>query len=628
MSTETTLVLLLFILPFLSAGLIGLFFRHKGDLAAYLSIASCGLLAVISLYLVFFGARTEEGGSITWMTFGHYEVKFGFLFDDMAALLLFIVAVVGLLVHVFSLEYMRKDESKGRYFAGLSLFMFSMIGIVFADNLIMIFIFWELVGLSSFLLINHYYHKKAAVEASKKAFIVNRIGDFGFLLGIIWTYWNFGSLQLSELAPMVTADPDLLVTGISLLLFCSALGKSGQLPLHVWLPDAMEGPTPVSALIHAATMVAAGIYLLCRIYFLITPEALQVVLWVGLLTALFGSLCAIVQKDIKKILAYSTISQLGYMVAAFGLGALAAKEGIPVMLAGVAAALFHLGTHAFFKALLFLGSGSIIHACHHEQNIFRMGGLRRKMPITFWTFTVAYLALIGLPLTAGFFSKEAILYLAFANNKAAFAILLFSAFLTAFYMTRLWMTAFLGEAKSAEADEARENGPLITVPLIILAVFSLFAGWEFLHPLAFSGVLGSIPHPDSTGIFLLMVFSSIVALVVGVGLAYLYYGPGAREDRLEKEQAGVFGFLSAKFFFDIVYLWYVRSIQERFAQLLHFIDQIIIGGLIIRGTAGLVGLCSLGLRSLQTGNLHGYVYWIFAGVVVLWVLAKGGLFGG
>lgn len=628
MSTETTLVLILFILPFLSAGLIGIFLREKGNTAALLSVASCGLLAIISLYLVFFGARTEEGGSIVWMTFGHYAVKFGFLFDDMAALLLFIVAVVGLLVHIFSLEYMKNDPGKGRYFAGLSLFMFSMIGIVFADNLIMIFIFWELVGLSSFLLINHYFHKKSAVEASKKAFIVNRIGDFGFLLGIIWTYWNFGSLQLSELAPMVSENPDLLVTGISLLLFCSALGKSGQLPLHVWLPDAMEGPTPVSALIHAATMVAAGIYLLCRIYFLITPEALQVVLWVGLSTALFGSLCAVVQKDIKKILAYSTISQLGYMVAAFGLGALAAKEGVPIMLAGVAAALFHLGTHAFFKALLFLASGSIIHACHHEQNVFRMGGLRTRLPITFWTFTIAYLALIGLPLTAGFFSKEAILYLAFANNKAAFGILLFSAFLTAFYMTRLWLTAFFGEPKSHEAEEARENGPLITVPLIVLAVFSVIAGYEFLHPSAFAGVLDSIPHPDSTGIFMLMVGSSIIALVAGFGLAYLYYGVGAREDRLEREQAGIFGFLSAKFFFDLVYYWYVRTIQERVAQLLHFIDQIIIGGLIIRGTAGLVGLCSLGLRSLQTGNLHGYVYWIFGGVVLVWLVVKGGLLGG
>lgn len=622
MSAETLVVILLFALPFLSAAVIGIWFRLQGNIAAAISVASCGVVALLGLWLVFFGERSAAPTPVEWLTFGTYTVNMGYYFNDLAALLLFIVVVIGLLVHVFSLEYMRKDKGKARYFAGLSLFMFSMVGIVFADNLIMIFIFWELVGLSSFLLINHYFDKPSAVAASKKAFIVNRVGDFGFLIGIIWAYWHFGTVELSALTEMVGSDPDLLVTGIGLLLFCSALGKSGQIPLHVWLPDAMEGPTPVSALIHAATMVAAGIYLLCRIYFLIPPEALVVVLWVGVITALFGSLCAITQKDIKKILAYSTISQLGYMVAAFGLGALAVKNGVPVMQAGVAAAMFHLFTHAFFKALLFLGSGSIIHACHHEQNIYRMGGLRTKMPVTFVTFTIAYLALIGLPfITAGFFSKEAILYLAFANNKLAFLVLLFSALLTAFYMTRLWLTVFFGAPKSEAAEESGENGLLITVPLGILAFFSIIAGWEFLHPQAFSGILDGIPHP-SGWTYLLMVLLGSGAMALGVAAAYVYFGAGAREDRLEREHPGVYAFLSAKFFFDQVYNWYVKTIQERLALLLHFIDQIFISGLIIRGSAGVLGLCSTGLRNLQTGNLQHYLYWTFFGVVVFWILGR------
>jgi NADH-quinone oxidoreductase subunit L len=291
--------------------------------------------------------------------------------------MLSIVGVVGLCVHVFSLGYMHDDAAKARYFGGLSIFMFSMIGIVLADNLFMMFIFWELVGFSSYFLINHWNEKASASDAAKKAFIVNRVGDFGFLLGIITCYWMNGTVNLSELAA-----GHVYSRLIPLLLFCGAVGKSAQLPLQVWLPDAMEGPTPVSALIHAATMVAAGIYMLCRINVLMVPDALAVIAWVGTLTALYAALCAITQRDIKKVLAYSTLSQLGYMVAAFGLGS-------------VGAAMFHLTTHAFFKALLFLGSGSVIFGCHHEQDIFRMGGLRTRMPVTFWTFTIAVAAIIG-----------------------------------------------------------------------------------------------------------------------------------------------------------------------------------------------------------------------------------------
>ena len=384
------------------------------------------------------------------MRLGSFSISLGIKYDGLAALMLSIVGVVGLCVHVFSLGYMHDDAGKARYFGGLSIFMFSMIGIVLADNLFMMFIFWELVGFSSYFLINHWNEKKSASDAAKKAFIVNRVGDFGFLLGIILCYWMNQTVNLSELR-----EHHVYSRLIPLLLFCGAVGKSAQLPLQVWLPDAMEGPTPVSALIHAATMVAAGIYMLCRIHAIMVPDALTVIAWVGTLTALYAALCAVTQRDIKKVLAYSTLSQLGYMVAAFGLGS-------------VGGAMFHLTTHAFFKALLFLGSGSVIYGCHHEQDIFRMGGLRRAMPLTFWTFTIAVAAIAGLPGLAGFFSKDAILVLAYQHNPAVFAVLAFTAILTAFYMLRLWKIVFLGAPRSEESGHAHEGGLSLTAPLVLL----------------------------------------------------------------------------------------------------------------------------------------------------------------
>ncbi len=620
MSNEQLIVSLL-VVPFLSALVIGIFFRRRHEIAAAVSIAAASVVLLGSLYLIFGNIREEF--SYEWMTFGDYTVSMGFYFNDLAALLLFVVAVVGFLIHIFSLGYMKEDPGKARYFAGLSLFMFSMMGIVFANNLIMIFIFWELVGLSSFLLINHYYHKPAASEAAKKAFIVNRLGDFGFLLGIIWSYWHFETLNLFEMAALVEANPDILHVGIGLLLFCSALGKSGQIPLHVWLPDAMEGPTPVSALIHAATMVAAGIYLLCRIYFLIPPEAMVWIMWVGAATAIFGSLCAITQTDIKKILAYSTISQLGYMVAAFGLGSLVIDgDAGTAIQAGIGAAMFHLVTHGFFKALLFLGAGSVIHACHHEQDIYRMGGLWRKMPVTFAAFTVGVLALVGMPGLAGFFSKDAILYLAWENNSALFLILAATALLTAFYMTRLWLAAFFGEPKTRASRDAKENNWIMTAPLVILAIFSVVAGYDFMHPAIFDGIMQEVPHAEGAD-FALVAGVSVAVLLAGLIAGWLFYGVGAREDRLEKQFPGLHGFLSARFFFDDVYEWYVVNVQQRFSSLLNFIDHILISVLIVRGAAGLVGLFSLGARAAHTGNLHVYVYWIFLGVVLMWLVVKG-----
>ena len=426
-----TVAFSILLLPLLSALITLLFLRKSGNIASLLSVATSGGILVFALYLIFNGENEVFTWQTTWMKMAGWELSFGFLIDAPARLLLFVVSFVGFLIHVFSLGYMADDEAKSRYFGGLSIFMFSMIGITVADNLIMIFVFWELVGFSSYLLIAHYLTTDEAAQASKKAFIVNRVGDFGFLIGIVLTYWAFGTVNLLELADLVDFDPSLISTFLGLALACGFIGKSAQFPLHVWLPDAMAGPTPVSALIHAATMVAAGIYLLLRIDFMFTEHALSLLAILGAGMGLYAGFCALVQRDIKKILAYSTLSQLGYMAAAFGLG----MPGI---------ALFHLMTHAFFKALMFLGSGSVIHACHHEQDIFKYGGLRKKMPITAITFLIGVLAICGVNFLSGYFSKDAILLTAYNVNMPVFILLYAGAILTALYMFRLYFITFEG----------------------------------------------------------------------------------------------------------------------------------------------------------------------------------------
>jgi NADH-quinone oxidoreductase subunit L len=516
------------------------------------------------------------------------------------------VGVIGLCVHVFSLGYMRDDPAKARYFGGLSIFMFSMIGIVLADNLFMMFIFWELVGFSSYFLINHWYEKLSASDAAKKAFIVNRVGDFGFVLGIILCYWRNGTVNLTELG----ASHDLVFSRlIPLLLFCGAVGKSAQLPLQVWLPDAMEGPTPVSALIHAATMVAAGIYMLCRINVLMVPSSMEVIAWVGTLTALYSALCAVTQRDIKKVLAYSTLSQLGYMVAAFGLGS-------------VGASMFHLTTHAFFKALLFLGSGSVILGCHHEQDIFRMGGLRTRMPVTFWTFTVAVAAIVGLPGLAGFFSKDAILVLAYDRNPAVFAVLALTAILTAFYMLRLWKIVFLGEPRGESAGHAHESGVSMTAPLVLLALLSATGGYMWLYHGAFGGVFSQIPEAAGSA-HVVILLTSLFVLAVGAGSSLAFYTSDG-SDALEQRSPAAFGFLFAlRACFDRAYDYYVQKIQQRAAMALNFIDIVALAGIAVRGLAGAVEVVGFGVRALHTGRINNYVYWFLAGVVVLWAFAAG-----
>ncbi len=590
--------------PLASAALITLLLGRRGSAAAAVSVATAGFIACFALVLAFGGERFS--GSIEWLRLGAFSLCLGVKFDDLAALMLSIVGVVGLCVHVFSLGYMGDDPGKPRYFGGLSIFMFSMIGIVLADNLFMMFIFWELVGFSSYFLINHWRERPSAADASKKAFIVNRVGDFGFLLGIILCYWANGTVNLNALGAGHAVVYSRL---IPLLLFCGAVGKSAQLPLQVWLPDAMEGPTPVSALIHAATMVAAGIYMLCRVEVLMVPQALSVIAWVGTLTALYAALCAVIQRDIKKVLAYSTLSQLGYMVAAFGLGS-------------VGGAMFHLTTHAFFKALLFLGSGSVILGCHHEQDIFRMGGLRRRMPVTFWTFTIAVAAITGVPFLAGFFSKDAILALAYGRSTAVFAVLAFTAVLTAFYMLRLWKIVFLGAPRSEPAGHAHEAGLSITAPLVLLAALSAVGGYWRAYPAAFGGVFSLIPEPEGAA-HAVVLGTSLLVLVAGAGAALAFYGTDG-SDALETGFPSIFGFLSVlKTSFDTAYEYYVAKVQQRLAMVLNFIDIVGLAGVVIRGIAGATEMVGFGVRSLHTGRLSSYVYWFLGGVVVLWAFAAG-----
>src|SRR6266446_5515968 len=447
-TTNSLLPWLALLLPLSSAGVITLFTRRWKNISSAISVA-----AVIGSFVcscAIFGKVEISAPEFAWIDIrGVFTVPFAFVLDDLSRLMLLVVSGVGALIHIYSLGYMRDDEGKSRYFAALSLFMF-----------VMLFIFWELVGFTSYVLIGHWFERDSAAEAAKKAFLTTRVGDFGFMIGILMVWMATGSVVFDDIVAhlsKITSNPGYL-TIAALLIFCGAVGKSAQFPLHVWLPDAMEGPTPVSALIHAATMVAAGVYLLVRVAFLIqaSQTALLVIAWTGTITALLGALMATQQSDIKRILAYSTISQLGYMVMAVGL---ASNE----------AAMFHLFTHAFFKALLFLAAGSVLVSLHHEQDIWKMGGLAPKLKITFATFAAGALALVGCPPFSGFFSKDAILALAYQRNAPIFVIGLTTAFLTAFYVSRAVVVVFLGKPRSEAARVGKESPLMMTIPLLILA---------------------------------------------------------------------------------------------------------------------------------------------------------------
>lgn len=604
--------------PLASAALIALFFRRNGPVAAGISVLAAALIAVMSVHAALHfpleEAPTFAGHQL--LQLGGLTLSLGFDIDSFALVMLAVVGVVGFFIHLFSAGYMADDENRGRYFAGLSIFMFSMLGIVLADNLFMIFIFWELVGFSSYMLIAHYWTTDEASAASKKAFIVNRVGDFGMLLGIIWAWSHFGTVNLSGMAAALGEDAALLNSGIALLLMCGFIGKSAQFPLHVWLPDAMAGPTPVSALIHAATMVAAGIYFLCRIDFLMLgTDAQTVILWLGGAMTAYAGFCALAQSDIKRILAYSTLSQLGYMAVAFGLG----YPGL---------ALFHTATHAFFKALLFLGSGSVIHACHHEQDIFKMGGLYKRMPITTLTFAIGLLCLCGVYGTSGYFSKDAIIEAAYLQpDRTMFYLTFGSAALTALYMGRLFWIAFMGAPRSDHAKHAKESSLLMVVPLVCLAAGSLAVGYENLWPDTLLPMIEHSLHEVHAGIQeagakTMFLVAGTAAWVLGLSLSWAFYQKG-KNDRLKQIAPAAYRFLEGRLWFDEIYNWYVSVIQQRAALVLYHLDNILVNGILVRMSAWFTAVLGIGARALHTGSLHAYVYWFAAGLIVFGAFAFG-----
>jgi NADH-quinone oxidoreductase subunit L len=613
--TLVTALLITLLAPLVTAAGIAFFLRRQGGLASALSVGAAAVLCACTFIAIDGRGDAALSASWDWLSLGQFKVSMGFFFDDVAATMLAMVSFVGLLIHIFSLGYMQTDNSRARFFGGLSIFMFSMVGIVLADNLIMIFVFWELVGFSSYMLIGHYLETDEAKAASKKAFIVNRIGDLGFLVGIVTAYWHFGTTDLATMEALTLGQPGLVNAGIAAFLMCGFIGKSAQFPLHVWLPDAMAGPTPVSALIHAATMVAAGVYFLIRIVFLFPAEVLDFVAWLGTAVAVYAGFCAYAQNDIKRILAYSTLSQLGYMAAAFGLG----YPGI---------ALFHLITHAFFKALLFLGAGSVIHGCHHEQDIFKMGGLLKRMPVTAITFAIGVLALCGVYGLAGFYSKDAILIAGGLGTTPIFILLTLGAFLTAGYMGRLFWVAFLGGPKSDAASHAKESPLTMVVPLVILAGLSIVGGMIQLWPESLGGLirhdLDHLHHAKGYAAMHheVLIFGS-AAWVVGLLGACFFYGAGAKDDRLARKAPAVFGFLKSRLWFDEIYGFYVVKVQDRFAALLSFLDVFLLKGIIVRGSAGLVAFFGLGARALHVGNVHAYVYWFLGGLLLFWAFAGG-----
>ena len=582
------------VLPTFAAGINALLKQRSRIAAASLAIGSMALSFLLSL-CAFAHVLGNRGGEVVltqnvrWFQFGNEWLKLGWMLDPLTAVMLVMVTLVGLLIFIYSVGYMAHDENFTRFFCFMALFAGAMLGVVIANSLLLLFMCWEIVGLTSYLLIGFWYAKPEAAAAAKKAFIVTRIGDLGFLIGMVWLYAQTGTLLLydggagcleqSSLTHLVAQTTILGMTAsaaIGILIFCGAAGKSGQVPLHVWLPDAMEGPTPVSALIHAATMVAAGVFLIARVYplmgahagTLLTPTiALQVVTWIGAFTAVFGATIAVAQYDIKRILAYSTVSQLGYMMMGLGVG-------------GVAVGMFHLITHAFFKALLFLGAGSVIHGCSDEQDIRRMGGLRKYMPITFAAYAVGMLALCGFPFFfSGFWSKDEILHAAhnWSISQAPFYMGAFGALLTAFYMTRQVYYVFAGNSRlamaskdshSADAHHAsgipHESPAVMTVPLVILAAFAILLGFigtpawpwfqSFLEdkPATFSFAAFSTP-----GILPVMLSSSLLVFL-GLGLGWWFYGRKPIEtaespDALGELQPSIFTVLGHAYYVDTLY---------------------------------------------------------------------------
>src|SRR6266446_5463241 len=564
------------------------------SIAALLAIF--GQVVALILAIVAFLPTLQTPGfravhNFTWFTFGDQALRIGWVLDPLAAAMMVMITLVGLCIFVFSVGYMAGDKNFTRFFAYLSFFSAAMLGVVIANSLLLLFVSWELVGLASYLLIGFWIERPSAAAAAKKAFITTRIGDLGFFLGMLWLYHNSGTLLFYDQGRGCLEDAGLLTIGasatsIALLIFCGAVGKSGQFPLHVWLPDAMEGPTPVSALIHAATMVAAGVFLVARVYPLFSlgavngvTSSLTAVVWIGVTTALMAALIAIAQPDIKRILAYSTVSQLGLMMVSLGVG-------------GVAAGILHLLAHGFFKALLFLGAGSVIHGCHGEQDIRKMGGLRRLMPVTFSTYAIGMMALSGIPLFfSGGWTKEEILHATarWPLSYAPYYLMLAGVILTAFYMTRQMIYVFFGNPRSG-AEHAHESPRVMTIPLIVLAIGAMFLSvvltpaWPWLE----NYLTG---HPSRFDPHLLIQPMIIVSLaLVGAGVSlgiWMYQKAGAKDqdrpadvDPLEYAQPAVFRFLANKMWIDELYARTVIAFAWASARLSDWMDRYFWDGLV------------------------------------------------
>jgi NADH-quinone oxidoreductase subunit L len=608
---------LLLLLPFLSALVILLGHKVLKNASVLISLGSSVICFIASIALLATaGADSPAVPLLKFIELPGFSAGIDAVIDGQSRGMMFIVTFIGMLVHIFSLGYMKDDEAKPRFFGALALFMFSMTGIVLAANLVMMFIFWELVGLSSYLLIGHWFQKASAAEASKKAFLTNRIGDFGFMIGILILFGlNGGNLNLDNLKDAFVAGGPLfetaknnpgLITAAALCLFMGCVGKSAQFPLHVWLPDAMEGPTPVSALIHAATMVAAGVYMMVRVAFVVEAShtAALTIAIIGCGTALLAALMATQQNDIKRVLAYSTLSQLGYMVMAVGAVAIIAQHGhAPHGAHPGHPAMFHLYTHAFFKAMLFLGSGAVIYACHHEQDIWKMGGLWKHMPVTFWTFAIGTAALMGVPGLSGFVSKESILGAAYDSDlRVLFYGAALTATLTAFYMTRLLIVAFLGKPRTESAHHATEVPMVMLLPLIALVILTVSSAWESIAKFLQAMMPEHVP-PHKT-----VLAASIIALVVGAGAAiFLYRGK-------DKDPVNIKLFAN-KFYFDEIYAVIVRVLQDRLAWIVNGLERIFVDGIVARLPTAIFARIGAATRQLHAGHLQGYTFLIGGGVL-------------
>ncbi|MFN3395819.1 MAG: NADH-quinone oxidoreductase subunit L [Thermodesulfovibrionales bacterium] len=616
--------------------------KERAHWVSTLAVVTSWVLSVITLSEVIKG-NVINRDLYTWIVSGNFHVSVGFLIDQLTAVMLIVVTTVSSLVHIYSIGYMHGDKGYYRFFSYLSLFTFSMLMLVMANNFLQLYFGWEAVGLCSYLLIGFWYEKKSASDAGKKAFIVNRFGDFGFGLGVIMVFLTFGTLHYSPVFGGVQGivgktvyilgyDVD-LITLIALLLFCGAVGKSAQIPLHVWLPDAMEGPTPVSALIHAATMVTAGVFMVarCNPIFNLSEIAMNVVAITGAITAIFAATIALVQRDIKRIIAYSTVSQLGYMFLACGVGA-------------YSAGIFHLYTHAFFKALLFLGAGSVMHAMAGELDIKKMGGLKKYMPVTYWTFLLASLSISGIPGFAGFFSKDEILWRTYSSGvlgQVLFIIGAVTALLTAFYSFRIIYVAFHGSFRGTHEQEhhLHESPKVMTIPLIILAIGAIASGWVGIPPLL--GEMIGLEHTDRFGDFLAPVFGghhpaeashleeinvmglSIAAGILGILIsAALYLRKTDLPEKLGERFSSVYKILWNKYYVDELYdfiivrptLWIANRI------IVAVTDGKIIEG-IVNGVPATIGRFSLWLRGVQTGLVHQYATVMAIGAFIIVVIA-------